>query len=152
MTPSLAEATAADIPQLCQLLAIQFSQEADFHPEPERQAAGLRRIIEHPEVGRILVLREGDTIVGMVNLLFTVSTFRGGRVILLEDMVVRPDRRGDGAGSRILQGAIDFARDQGCSRITLLTDHDNERAIRFYRRHGFAGSSMIPLRLTILQT
>lgn len=140
-------ATLEDIPRLCDLLSILFTQEADFEADRGRQAAGLRKIIECPETGHILVLRRKGEVVGMVNLLYTISTARGGRVAILEDMVVHPEGRGRGAGSSLLAEAIAFARAQGCSRITLLTDRDNEPAIRFYQRHGFEQSGMVPLRL-----
>ena len=142
-------ATLADVPRLSELLTVLFSQEAEFRPDPAKQAAGLRKIIEQPEAGHILVLREDGAIVAMVNLLYTVSTALGRRVAILEDMVVEPARRGSGAGSRLLQAAIDFARAQGCARITLLTDHDNAAAQRFYGHHGFVGSPMVPLRLIL---
>jgi ribosomal protein S18 acetylase RimI-like enzyme len=140
-------ASADDIPQLSKLLAVLFAQEEEFEPDAAKQAAGLRQIIEYPEVGQILLLRDGEEVAGMVSLLYTVSTARGGRVALLEDLVVCPERRGIGAGSILLKAAINHARAAGCSRITLLTDHTNEAAIRFYRRHGFTASGMLPLRL-----
>jgi len=139
-------ASLDDIPQLCELLAILFAQEKEFEPDATRQAAGLQQIIENPDAGQILLLRDGEVAAGMVNLLYTVSTARGGRVALLEDMVVRPEWRGNGAGSILLAAAVDHAKAAGCSRITLLTDHANGAAIRFYRRHGFAASGMLPLR------
>ena len=95
----------------------------------------------------ILVAREGDHVIGMVSLLFTISTAEGGRVCWMEDMVVHPDRRGDGLGSRLLQSAVEYARTHGFSRITLLTDQLNAGAIRFYGRHGFVESEMTVLRL-----
>jgi ribosomal protein S18 acetylase RimI-like enzyme len=140
-------ASADDIPQLSKLLAVLFAQEEEFEPDAAKQAAGLRQIIEYPEVGQILLLRDGEEVAGMVSLLYTVSTARGGRVALLEDLVVCPERRGIGAGSILLKAAINHARAAGCSRITLLTDHTNEAAIRFYWRHGFTASGMLPLRL-----
>lgn len=142
-------ATVGDIPRLCELLRILFTQEAEFHPDTTRQAEGLRQIIEQPQLGVILVLCEGDNILGMVNLLYSVSTALGGRVVVLEDMVVDPDCRGRGAGSILLQTAIDFARDAGCLRITLLADRVNATAQRFYRRHGFTESAMLPMRLLL---
>ncbi len=145
----IASATAADIPQLCALLAILFTQEEDFEPDANKQSAGLRRIIERPETGRILVLREGNDAVGMANLLFTVSTACGGKVALLEDMVIHPARRGDGLGGKLLNAAIELARQEGCLRITLLTDRANDAAICFYQRHGFGMSVMMPLRLAL---
>jgi len=142
-------ATSADIPALCQLLGELFAQEAEFHPEPSRQAAGLRQIIEDPQVGRILVLRDGDAVIGMVNLLFTVSTALGGRVALLEDMVIAESQRDRGAGRRLLRAAVEVAKATGCLRITLLTDATNRAAQRFYTREGFTVSDMRPLRLLL---
>lgn len=146
---SIEMATTEDIPRLNELLTILFTQEADFRPDPARQSAGLRLIIENPAAGHILVLREGSAVVGMVNLLYTVSTALGGRVAILEDMIIDPGYRGGGAGSRLLDGAIAFAKEQRCRRITLLTDRTNSGAIRFYERHGFALSEMAPLRVVL---
>jgi GNAT superfamily N-acetyltransferase len=142
-------ANASDIPALCELLALLFSQEADFKPDYEAQSRGLAGIISSPEVGLIVVARQDSQVVGMVNLLYTVSTALGDRVALLEDMVVSPNARGAGVGSRLLEQAIRLARLNGCKRITLLTDSDNESAQRFYQRHGFGMSSMTPLRLSL---
>ena len=55
-------------------------------------------------------------VIGMVNLLFTVSTALGERVAMLEDMVVAPAARGTGVGSALLQHAIAFAQQQGARR------------------------------------
>lgn len=142
-------ATEADIPALSNLLSILFAQEAEFKPDHAAQSKGLGQIIRNPELGAVLVGREGGNIVGMVNLLYTVSTALGERVALLEDMVVAPEARGSGVGSEILSQAIAYARQQGCKRITLLTDSDNLAAQRFYVRHGFGVSSMLPLRLAL---
>jgi len=148
-TMEIAPANASDIPALCELLDLLFSQEADFKPDHEAQSRGLARIISSPEVGLIVVVRQDGRVVGMVNLLYTVSTALGERVALLEDMVVSPAARGSGVGSRLLEQAIQFARLNGCKRITLLTDRANESAQRFYQKHGFGFSAMIPLRLSL---
>jgi ribosomal protein S18 acetylase RimI-like enzyme len=144
-------ANASDIPALCELLNILFSQEADFKPDYEAQSRGLAQIISSPEVGLIIVARQEGRVVGMVNLLYTISTALGGRVALLEDMVVSPDARGSGVGSMLLEQAIQSAKSEGCKRITLLTDKTNESAQRFYQKQGFGFSSMIPLRLSLTE-
>jgi GNAT superfamily N-acetyltransferase len=141
------QATANDISQLCKLLAILFTQEADFKADARKQARGLRLLLEQPEVGRIYCATEGKTIIGMVSILFTVSTAEGGRAAWLEDMVIHPTRRGQQVGRRLLCEAIRGARAAGCRRITLLTDATNKPAMRFYERSGFARSRMVPFRL-----
>jgi ribosomal protein S18 acetylase RimI-like enzyme len=60
-----------------------------------------------------------------------------------------PVARGRGLGSALLLQALAHARAQGCRRITLLTDGTNEAARRFYARHGFTASGMVPLRLAL---
>ncbi len=147
--PSIRLATLQDIPALTGLLAHLFAQEAEFQPDTEAQQRGLQQIIEDPKTGEILVTEEKDRITGMVNLLYTISTALGAPVALLEDMVVDPASRNSGTGSALLQAAISHARQQGCQRITLLTDTDNLAARRFYGRHGFAASAMCPLRLSL---
>jgi GNAT superfamily N-acetyltransferase len=150
VTPlQLSPATLADIPSLCDLLEILFSQEVEFEPDRDAQSRGLAAIIGNPDVGHVLAARRGAEILAMVGLLYTVSTALGAKVALLEDLVVRPQDRAGGIGSRLLQYATDFARERGCKRITLLTDGDNRGAQRFYGRHGFSPSSMVPLRLPL---
>lgn len=146
---AISPATERDIPALCGLLAVLFSQEAEFSPNRDAQQQGLAEIIGNPDIGTILVARSGDTVVGMVGLLYTVSTALGGRVAWLEGMVVAPDCRDAGIGTMLLTHAVETARKNGCRRITLLTDRSNLSARRFYRRHRFIESPMLPLRLML---
>lgn len=139
-------ATDADIPALCALLAALFTQEAEFAPDRDAQIRGLHAILADDARGTVLVARDEHEVLGMVTLLWTVSTALGASVALLEDMVVAPGARGRGVGSELLDAALRCARDRGCRRITLLTDTDNDRAQAFYRRHGFVASSMLPFR------
>jgi len=142
-------ATIADIPALADLLTLLFTQEEDFKADAELQKSGLKKIIENAETGDILTLKQEGTIIGMVNLLYTISTALGGRVAILEDMVLHPDHRNKGEGARLLKAAIHLAKEKNCLRITLLTDLTNEKAIKFYQQQGFVKSKMTPLRLTL---
>lgn len=135
-----------DIPALCELLGILFAQEAEFETDPIMQRRGLQTIIANPNLGLILAAHLEGQPVGMVNLLFSVSTALGGQVAWLEDMVVHPEWRRYGVGSKLLQAAMAHCRNGGYKRITLLTDGDNLNAQRFYQKHGFIGSAMQPMR------
>jgi len=145
----ICQANMADIPALCHLLNELFSQEAEFQADYAAQSRGLTRIIADPGIGHILVARQDGQVLGMVSLLYTVSTALGERVAWLEDMVVTDNARGTGVGSLLLAQAQELARNNACRRLTLLTDAENLDAQRFYRRQGFEVSTMVPMRLLL---
>lgn len=142
-------ATLEDLPLLSELLADLFAHEPDFHPDQAKQMRGMQLILEQPNRGRIFVLRNSLRIIGMINLLFTISTAEGGFVIILEDLVIHADHRGQGHGSRLLRHAINFAREKNFLRITLLTHSGDGRLVEFYRKHGFFASEMVTMRLLL---
>src|SRR5438128_9871886 len=125
------------------------AQESDFRPDKDKQLRGLRLMFEQPSGGRVFVMRRDGAIVGMINLLFTISTAEGGFVMLLEDLVIHKEYQGKGYGAKLLQYAIDFAKQKNFLRITLLTDRPENVAQAFFRKHGFVESSMIPMRLWV---
>ena len=147
--PHIEQATLEDLPQLTDLLFDLFSQEADFTPNRAKQMRGLRLLLEQPNRGRIFVLRQNGNLLGMINLLFTISTAEGGFVVLLEDVIVHGECRGRGFGDKLLSHAIEYARKKEFCRITLLTDRLNDDGQRFFRAHGFVESKMIPMRLIL---
>ena len=146
MTTAVRTATENDITRCAGLLEILFSQEHEFSANAEAQSRALSMIIGNPELGRIFVCEIDGEIQGMVMLLFTVSTFLGKKVALLEDMVVAPAWRGKGIGTLLIDYAVDFARREGFGRITLLTDEDNDAAQQFYLSKGFSRSEMVVFR------
>lgn len=142
-------ATLEDLPQLVELLQDLFELEEEFTPDPAAQEAGLRLVLEDPQRGRIFVLRNGHHVLGMVNAQFVVSTAIGTMAILMEDVIVRPEHRGRGYGTVLVNYLKDFARQRRFGRITLLTDTLSEDGIGFFEHCGFVRSPMVPMRLLI---
>ena len=142
-------ARIADLPRLVELLGILFESEAEFSANPEKQRAALQAILADPKKGTIFIAREGRQVVAMASLLYTVSTAEGGKAALFEDLVVAPEQRKRGIGEALLKHVVAEARKEGVLRITLLTDMQNERAQAMYRRAGFVGSPMKPMRLKL---
>ena len=140
-------ATLDDLPQLTELLFDLFTLEGDFKPDRAKHMRGLRLVLEQPSRGRIFVVRQDGRILAMINLLFTISTAEGGFVLLLEDLIVHGDHRHRGFGDKLLEYSINFAREKNFLRITLLTDRGNEEAQKFFKRHNFLDSKMIPFRM-----
>jgi GNAT superfamily N-acetyltransferase len=123
-----------------------FTLESDFTPQRERQLAALRWILDHPDHGRLFVLRDEDRVAGMANALISVSTAEGGPVLVLEDVIVGAGHRGGGHGRRLVEHVLAWAAAEGMSRVTLLADRDNRAALDFYARLGFEESAMVVRR------
>lgn len=142
-------AKSGDLPRLVELLGLLFESEAEFSADSEKQRVALQAILADPAKGRIFVARDGREVVAMASLLYTISTAEGGRAALFEDLVTAPEHRKRGIGAALLKHVIEQARADGVLRITLLTDMQNERAQAMYRRVGFVGSPMKPMRLKL---
>ena len=142
-------AKSGDLPRLVELLGLLFESEAEFSADSEKQRVALQAILADPAKGRIFVAREGREVVAMASLLYTVSTAEGGKAALFEDLVTAPEHRKRGIGEALLKHVVAEARKEGVLRITLLTDMQNERAQAMYRRVGFVGSPMKPMRLKL---
>lgn len=139
-------AQPADLEPMTRLLGELFAQEADFRPDPERQRRGLKLILDNPALGRLFVLKVNGEVAGMANGLVTVSTAEGAAAMILEDVIVGAPWRGRGLGRRLIEHVIDWARQAGMARVTLLTDADNYRAQATYGRLGFSLSAMRVMR------
>ena len=149
MTIKYDAAAAKDLPQMVALLGQLFEQEAEFTPDATKQESALKLILADSKVGKLYAAKEGSKVVAMASLLYTVSTAEGGKAALFEDLVVHPDFRKQGIGAKLLEYVIAQARAEGVLRLTLLTDMQNEQAQVLYRRLGFVGSPMKPMRLKI---
>jgi GNAT superfamily N-acetyltransferase len=149
MTVRFEPATGKDIPQMVVLLGKLFEQEAEFSPNAAKQETALKMIFSDAKLGKLYVAKDGSKVVAMASLLYTVSTAEGGRAALFEDLVVHEEHRKQGIGAKLLEYVIGQARAEGVLRLTLLTDMQNEQAQALYRRLGFTGSPMKPMRLKI---
>ena len=138
-----------DVDGMCHLLSILFAQEKEFTPNVSAQKKGLQTILDTPFLGQLFVAKEEGRIIGMVNLLWSISTALGEKVAWLEDVVVLPEYRSQGVGAALIAYALKNAKESGCKRITLLTDGNNEKAQAFYKRFGFQISTMQPMRVIL---
>ena len=72
------------------------------------------------------------------------STFAARPLVNISDYFVIPEHRGAGIG-RLLLGAIEqYAREQGCCRLTLEVQENNHHARRVYSAAGFSQATYVP--------
>jgi GNAT superfamily N-acetyltransferase len=139
-------ATTADIPVMTGLLGELFGIEEDFKVDPDAQHRGLELMLARPEERCVLVADTGSEVVGMCTLQVLVSTATGGPAGLLEDLVVTGSYRGGSIGSRLLETMESWCVSRNISRIQLLADAHNERALDFYSVHAWQGTNLVCLR------
>ena len=135
-----------DIDILCELLFELFSQEVEFTPNKEVQQKALKTIIVDENIGDIYVATINEKVVAMVNILYTISTALGNQVAIFEDFIVDKSYRNQGIGENLIDFVFEDLKAKNFSRITLLTDNDNLKAHKFYKKKGFVKSSMVPFR------
>lgn len=138
-------ATPEDIREMTDLLEELFSIEADFSPDPLKQAKGIALLLTSASAG-VFVAQKTRQIVGMVTVQAVISTAEGGRSGLMEDLIVTKSLRGKGIGSALFAMVQTWCRNRGISRIQLLADQNNPAALRFYTKSGWSRTELITLR------
>ena len=147
---SVRPARADGIPQMCGLLSELFSIESDFSPDMHKQVQGLNLLLGDSSVSSAVFVAEKEgEIIGMCSVQTLISTAEGGPVGLLEDVIVRKKHRGKGIGKRLLSEVVGWCAGKNISRLQLLRDVDNEPALKFYARNGWAGTNLACMRIMI---
>lgn len=143
--PRLRQARHEDLSGLTALLRLLFTLEEDFNFDDAKQRRGLLLMLNNDR-GCILVAEEAGQVVGMCTGQLVVSTAEGGPAALVEDVVVAPAYQGHGTGRALIQAMVDWAREQGATRLQLLADRNNESALSFYEHLGWRTTALICLR------
>jgi GNAT superfamily N-acetyltransferase len=84
----------------------------------------------------VLLAFEGELPVGFAVYFYNFSTWLGRAGLYLEDLFVKPEKRGKGYGRALLVELAKIARDRQCGRLEWAVLDWNEPAIKFYRALG----------------
>eukprot|EP01024_Parvocaulis_polyphysoides_P033320 TRINITY_DN29678_c0_g3_i1.p2 TRINITY_DN29678_c0_g3~~TRINITY_DN29678_c0_g3_i1.p2 ORF type:complete len:190 (+),score=17.46 TRINITY_DN29678_c0_g3_i1:133-702(+) len=138
-----------DVEQMCDQMKQLLEQEKDFSYDRQKQAAGYQMLFAEESNGVAFVAQnedDNDKVVGMITVQRLISTVQGTYVGLVEDFIVDTNYRGCGIGQLLMEECEKYAVQNKWTRLTLLTDADNERGQKFYKRNGWENSQMIVLR------
>jgi GNAT superfamily N-acetyltransferase len=80
----------------------------------------------------VLLAFEGESPVGFAVFFHNFSTWLARPGLYLEDLFVKPEKRGKGYGRALLVELAKIARDRGCGRMEWAVLDWNEPAIKFY--------------------
>jgi ribosomal protein S18 acetylase RimI-like enzyme len=133
---TLRRATLDDLDQLAPLFDAYrrfYAQRADL----QRARDFLRERLERGE-SAILLAELGGNVAGFTQLYPMFSSVRTARIWILNDLFVAEGARRQGVANALLDGAAQFAREQGAAGVMLETSRDNAPARALYRAAGWS--------------
>lgn len=140
-------AELSDIEALTELLAELFQIEADFQFDAQKQRAGLKLLL-HSDQACVFVAQTIDNkkVIAMCSMQTLISTAEGGKVGLVEDVIVNTAYRGRGIGKKLLQHLTEWAVQHDFKRLQLLADKTNASALTFYTQQRWQSTQLVALR------
>lgn len=133
---SIRAARRADLPAVAALLVAQL-RDHDNEVSDAALAAAAAGLLERPQRGQFLLAVEGEAAVGFAALSYLWTLERGGRAAWLDEVYVRPERRGAGIGAALVAAALATAAASGARALDLEVEDGHERAAALYQRLGF---------------
>ena len=129
------KATQKDMPFVLELI----QELATFEKEPDAVVVTVADLVrdgfsEHP-LFHCYVAEKENTIIGMALFYYRYSTWKG-KTIHLEDLIVKADQRGSGAGFALYKEIIKQGKKDKVRRIEWNVLDWNAPAIDFYEKSG----------------
>jgi GNAT superfamily N-acetyltransferase len=113
---------------------------ATYERAPDEVTATEEQLVDvlfgEKPVAEVLLAFEGKSPVGFAVFFHNFSTWLGRPGLYLEDLFVKPEKRGKGYGRALLVDLAKVARERGCGRMEWAVLNWNEPAIKFYRALG----------------
>ena len=125
--------------EVADVLALYAQPDLDRETLPLEQAQALfDRIQSYPDYDLMIACTREGAIVGTYLLLIMDKLGHlGAPAAVVDDVVVAPDRQGQGIGTAMMRDAMARARTRGCYKLMLSSNLARERAHRFYEKLGF---------------
>jgi GNAT superfamily N-acetyltransferase len=129
-------ARLADVPTILQLIR----DLATYERAPNEVTATEEQLVDvlfgEKPAAEVLLAFENETPVGFAVFFRNFSTWLGRPGLYLEDLFVKPEKRGKGYGHALLVDLAKIARDRGCGRMEWAVLDWNDPAIEFYHKLG----------------
>src|SRR5437870_12760284 len=126
-------ARVEDIPVILQLIRdlATYERATDEVTATEEQLVEV--LFGEKPAAEVLLAFEEESPVGFAVYFYNFSTWLGRPGLYLEDLFVKPEKRGKGYGRALLIELAKIARDRGCGRVAWAVLDWNGPAIKFYR-------------------
>src|SRR5262249_42837033 len=129
-------ATPADVPTIAELIRALAEYEKLAHQVVLDEAKLREHLFGPRPYAEVIIAEDAGQVVGFALFFYNYSTFLGQPGIYLEDLFVRPERRGQGHGKALLVELAGIAVERGCGRLEWSVLDWNEPSIAFYKALG----------------
>jgi ribosomal protein S18 acetylase RimI-like enzyme len=126
-------AGSGDVEHIGRLLHAFNTEYDEPTPSPARLAERFRALLEDDT--SVLLAGEGPDAIAVLR--FRESIWSEALECYLAELYVVPELRGRGIGRKLLQAALEHARDRGADRMDLGTSEDDVAARALYESLGF---------------
>ena len=89
------------------------------------------------EDAKHFLLAEADVVVGFAQVDFRPTVYSKQPVATVEELYVKPKRRGQGHGRMLMEAMLEMARERGCPWVEVITGEDDTAARGLYESFGF---------------
>ena len=136
---SVSPATFNDLATLTSFIIAEANEAEGSHKSLEIVEKGVRAGLENPAIARYWVLETNQVqTVGSLSVVKEWSDWHAGYYWWIQSMFIHPDYRSQGLMNLLLNAVREAARDEDALAIRLYVHKNNTRAIKAYRREGFA--------------
>jgi GNAT superfamily N-acetyltransferase len=124
-----------------------FYEAEDIREERNREF--FRRFLAPSDYGMLIGAWRGERLVGYACLYWHFSSTRAVETVLMNDLYVEAEARGEGVGRALIEAAAEVARERGSPILEWSTAPDNATAQRLYDSTGAGRSTWIEYELTV---
>lgn len=114
-----------------------------------RNRAFFRRFLAPSDDGLLLGARSEGRLIGYACLYWHFSSLEAVETVLMNDLFVAADQRGNGVGRALIDAGAEVARERGAPYLEWATAPDNETAQRLYDSTGAERSEWFSYELRV---
>ncbi len=141
--------TEAELEQLLPMISAyqDFYEAQAISPQRNREFFG--RFLAPSDDGMLIGAWRGEELIGYSCLYWHFSSTRAAETVLMNDLFVAAESRGEGVGRALIDAAAEIGRKRGCPVLEWTTEPGNRTARRLYDSTGAEPSTWIEYELRL---
>ncbi len=145
---NVAPVSAAEFEQLLPLIA-EYQRFYRAEPDTARNREFFRRFLAPSADGLLLGAREEGPFLGYACLYWHFSSTRAIEAVLMNDLFVVPEARGEGVGRALIEASAAVGRERGAAVLEWSTEPGNTTAQRLYDSTGAERSEWVSYEIEL---